>query len=213
MTRILNSFEEILERYELKYAATEFFSWETLPKIEPPDWFKEELRFSLTHRGINDQEAYISEFIVVPFLKETWKRHSNLNLFSHTSISVDEITVIPDYLLSSKTPTGYKTLYKPLLLTVEAKNEKFDEGWSQALLQSVVCQKINGSPDIPILSIVTTGDTWQFGKLEQNLFTKNPIPASIQHVDELLGILDKLFSECEKESSQASVGCVPRTVN
>jgi hypothetical protein len=45
-------------------------------------------------------------------------------------------------------------LYKPLLLTVEAKNEKFDEGWTQALLQSVVCQKINGTPNIPILSIV-----------------------------------------------------------
>lgn len=85
-----------------------------------------------------------------------------------------------------------------MLLTVEAKNEKFDEGWTQALLQSVVCQKINGTPNIPILSIVTTGDIWQFGKLEKNLFTKNQIPIYIQHVDELLGILDMLFSECEK---------------
>jgi len=181
MTRISNSFEEILERYQLKYVATDFLNLETIPKVVPPDWFKEELHFSLTHRGTNDQEAYVTEFIVVPFLKETWKRHSNLNLFSHISISADEITVIPDYLLSAKTPTGYKTLYKPLLLTVEAKNEKFDEGWSQALLQSVICQKINGTQDIPILSIVTTGDTWQFGKLEQNLFTQNPFPASKYH--------------------------------
>jgi hypothetical protein len=198
MTRTPDNFEEILERYGLKYAATEFLNWETVPKVEPSDYFKEELRFSLTHRGIDDHEAFVSEFIVVPFLKETWKRHPNLNLFSHIQISADEVTVIPYYLVSAKTPTGYKTLYKPLLLTVEAKNEKFDEGWTQALLQSVVCQKINGTLDIPILSIVTTGDLWQFGKLEQNLFTKNPIPASIQHIDDLLGILDALFSECEK---------------
>jgi hypothetical protein len=44
---------------------------------------------------------------------------------------------------------------------VEAKNDNFDEGWTQALLQSVVCKKLNNSVDIPILSIVTTGDTWQ----------------------------------------------------
>jgi hypothetical protein len=200
MTRISNSFGEILERYELKYAATEFLNWETPPKVEPPDWFKEELRFSLLHRGTDDQEAYIAEFIVVPFLKETWKRHLDLNLFSHIQISANDITVVPDYLLSAKTSTGYKTLYKSLLLTVEANNEKFDEGWSPALLQSVVCQKINGTQDILILSIVTTGDTWQFGKLEQNRFIKNSIPASIQPVDELLGILDVLFSECEQDS-------------
>jgi hypothetical protein len=47
-------------------------------------------------------------------------------------------------------------------------------------------------------SVLTTGDIWQFGKLEKNLFTKNQIPIYIQHVDELLGILDMLFSECEK---------------
>jgi hypothetical protein len=81
---------------------------------------------------------------------------------------------------------------------VEAKNEKFDEGWAQALLQSIVCQKINGTDEIPILSIVTTGDIWQFGKFEKKRFIKHPISASIQHIEELLGILDVLFSECEK---------------
>jgi hypothetical protein len=105
MTRTLNSFEEILERYELKYAATEFLKWETLTKVKPPEWFKEELHFSITHHGINNQEAYVAEFIVVPFLKEAWKRHPDLNLFSHLSISTDDTTVIPDYLLAAKTPT------------------------------------------------------------------------------------------------------------
>ena len=200
MTSISSIFETILEQYKLKYTTNQFFDWETIPTIEPPEWFQEELNFSIKHRGTDDQEAFVAEFIVVPFLKETWKRHLDLNLFSHLKISADDVTVIPDYLLSAKAPTGYKTLYKPLLLTVEAKNEKFDEGWSQALLQSIVCQKINGTSDIPILSIVTTGDFWQFGQLEHNLFSKNPIPASIQHVDELLGILDGLFSRCEKIS-------------
>jgi len=50
---------------------------------------------------------------------------------------------------------------------------------------------------ISILSIVTTGDTWQFGKLEKNVFIQHPIAAGIQHIEELLGILNLLFSECE----------------
>jgi len=130
-------------------------------------------------------------------LKETWKNHPKLNLFSHVQISADDVTVIPDYLLSSKDPTGYKILHTPLLLTVEAKNEEFDKGWFQALLQSVVCQKINETNEIPILSIVTTGDVWQFGKLEKQFFIKHPISSSIQSLGGLLGILNELFTECE----------------
>ncbi|OQX24497.1 MAG: hypothetical protein BWK80_20565, partial [Desulfobacteraceae bacterium IS3] len=102
--------------------------------------------------------------------------------------------------VSSKSRTGYKILKKPLLLTVEAKNEKFEEGWCQALLQSVVCQKINKTNKIPILSIVTTGDVWQFGKLEETSFIRHPLSASVQNTEQLLGILDILFSECEKNA-------------
>ena len=189
--------KEILEQYQLHYTIDEFINFEKILPVEVPDWFKKDMRFSLVNRGEEDKEAFASEFIIAPLLKETWKRHPRLSLFSHVQISADDLTVIPDYLLSSKDPTGYKTIHKPLLLTVEAKNEKFDEGWFQALLQSVLCQKINETNEIPIISIVTTGDVWQFGKLEKQLFTKHPISFSIQNLEGLLGILNELFSECE----------------
>jgi hypothetical protein len=176
----------------------EFIDFEKIQPISVVDWFKEELRFSLKNRGEDDKEAFTSEFIVVPFLKEIWKKHPQLNLFSHVQIKADNIFVIPDYLITSTTPMGYKKIYKPLLLTVVAKNEQFDEGWAQALLQSIICQKLNGTDEIPILSIVTTGDFWQFGKLEKKLFIKHPFSAAIQHIEGLLGILDVLFSECDK---------------
>jgi hypothetical protein len=106
--------------------------------------------------------------------------------------------MIPDYLVTAKHPTGYKAIYKPLLLAVEAKNEKFEDGWTQALLQAVVCQKINGTADLPVLAMVTTGDLWQFAKLEKQQFIKHPFSASLQNLEVLLGILDTLFTECEK---------------
>ncbi|EDN70438.1 conserved hypothetical protein [Beggiatoa sp. PS] len=198
MTNKLDTIKNILDNYHLHYQITEFINLANIQSISIKEWFKEELKFSLANRGEVDKEAFTSEFIVVPFLKEAWKRHSQLNLFSHVQIKADDIIVIPDYLISSKDPTGYKTIYQPLLLTVEAKNDNLDEGWTQALLQSVVCQKINGTLDIPILSIVTTGDVWQFGKLDKQNFIKHPLSVSIQSTEDLLGVLDVLFSECEK---------------
>lgn len=201
MAREIAKFEEILEQYQLQFSLGEFLTFDAIPPVNVSDSFREELRFALLHRGEDDKEAFTSEFIIVPFLRETWKNHPNLNLFSHVQIRADDLIVIPDYLVSARAPTGYKTVYRPLLLTIEAKDEKFDEGWSQALLQSIVCQKMNQTKEIPIFSIVTIGDSWQFGQLQGELFTKHPFPASIQPIDELLGILDMLFTACENAAA------------
>jgi hypothetical protein len=190
--------KEILERYQLHYYLNEFIDIDNIPSIEMPNFFKEEIKFALLNRGEEDKEAFTCEFIIVPFLRATWKKHPQLNLFSHVAIHADNTTIIPDYLVTAKNPTGYKSIYQPLLLTVEAKNEKFEEGWTQALLQSIICQKMNGTETIPIWSIVTTGDFWQFGKLEQRNFSRHPLPASIQDMAKLLGILEVLFSACEQ---------------
>ncbi len=53
-----------------------------------------------------------------------------------------------------------------------------------------------------IISVVTTGDLGQFGKLEKQPFTKHPIPLSVQDIEALIGVLDLLFSECEKNKER-----------
>ncbi len=201
MTHEFNTVEDILENFHLSFRFDRFIDYQAVRHLETADWFKEEIYFSLSNRGEDDKEFFASEFIIVPFLKETWKRHPRLNLFSHVQIKADDLVLVPDYLVSSKSRTGYKIVKKPLLLTVEAKNEKFEEGWRKALLQSVVCQKINNTNRIPILSIVSTGDVWQFGKLEETSFIRHPLSASVQDTEGLLGILDVLFSECERNAS------------
>jgi hypothetical protein len=189
---------EVLENFGLNFRFDKFVDFKKVQEVETESWFQEVIDFSLSNRGVDDKEFFTSEFIIVPFLREIWRRHPNLSLFSHVQIRDGEWILIPDYLVSSRNPTGFKKLHKPLLLTVEAKNEKFEEGWLQALLQSVVCRKINGTDEIPIFSVVTTGDIWQFGKLETATFIRHPVPASVQDTERLLGILDELFSECER---------------
>lgn len=190
-------FEEILEQYTVQYVANAFLDFEQLPLIDEPEWFEQEIQFALAHRGEDDNEAFTSEFIIAPLLKEAWKRHLSLNLFSHVQISAEGVTLVPDYLLSATPATGYKAIYKPLLLTVEAKDERFNEGWAQALFQAIICQKVNNTQDIPVFAIVTTGDFWQFGKLDGTLFSRHPTPVALQPVNRLLGILNALFAACE----------------
>lgn len=202
MPHNFTSLKDVIHAYGLSYKADKFIDFQTIEPSSVTDWFKAEIEFSLANQGQDDKEAFVSEFIIVPFLKEIWKRHPGLSLFSHTALSADDITVVPDYLLTARDPSGYKSVYKPLLLTVEAKNEKFDEGWMQAVLQAVVCQKLNGVPEVPVFAIVTTGDIWEFGKLEQRLFTYHPLPLSVQDMGRLLGVLDFLYQSSENAANK-----------
>ena len=86
MTNKLDNIMVILDNYHLNYKMIEFIDFDKIQPVNVTDWFKEELSFSLKNRGEDDKEAFTSEFIVVPFLKETWKKHPKLNLFSHVQI-------------------------------------------------------------------------------------------------------------------------------
>ncbi len=197
MSQNFASIKQVLDAYKLSYKVEKFIDIEKIVLMPVSDWFKAEIEFSLTHCGQEDKEAFLSEFIIVPFLKEIWKQHPALSLFSHPTLSIEDMTVIPDYLLTAADPSGYKSVYKPLLLTIEAKNEKFNESWKQALLQAIVCQKLNATTEIPIFTIVTTGHIWEFGKLEQQVFTYHPLPLSVQDMGRLLGILEFLYLRSE----------------
>lgn len=197
MSSTFTHLQDVFNAYGLSYQAVKFFDALSLTPLPANEWFKAEIEFALLNRGQDDEEAFVSEFIIVPFLKEIWKKHPKLSLFSRPTLSTLDTTVIPDYLLTARHPSGYKSMYKPLLLTVEAQNEKFDEGWIQALQQAVVCQKLNENVKIPIYAIVTTGEVWEFGKLEQQLFTYHPLPLSVQDIERLLAVLDWLYQQSE----------------
>ena len=190
---------EILEHFDLTFEFSKFFDADELSPVPPDEKFLSQLEFSLMNRGAADKEAYTCEFLIVPFLREVWQRHpENLSLFSHITLKVDEFHLIPDYVISSRSPRGLKILHRPLLLTIEAKDEKFEQGWVQALLQLLACQRMNKSDKLPVRAIVTTGDIWQFGKIEERRFTRHPLPISIENPGRLLGVLDHFFSECER---------------
>ncbi|MBC8228118.1 hypothetical protein H8E77_01055 [bacterium] len=188
----------VLEKYPLKIKREKFLP-DTM--LELPDWFIENLNFSIEKRQINENEFFYCEAFIYPFLQEAWKRHPKLQLWSHQSIYYsDELSGEPDYLLSYIPDEVIRNLInKPFLTIVEAKKENFTEGWGQCLAELIACQYINDDEHITVYGIVTSGELWQFGKLKENVFTEHTLPASIDNPGKIMGILDYIWGECEKQ--------------
>jgi len=63
----------------------------------------------------------------------------------------------------------------------------------------MACQKLNQDDHLTVYGIVSTGITWEFGKLEQEIFTQHTLSYSVMDPKKVFGVLDYLFSECEKQ--------------
>jgi len=192
-----SSAKEILDAYQLTFKYDKFIDYQNVTKINLHQYFLDKLDFILANRGQADKEFFSSEFIIAPFLFEAWRRHSKVNLFSHPNLKVQDFNLYPDYIIAGKDKTGLKVLQKPLLMTVEAKDEKIEQGWFEALMQMVAARLMNETNDIPIHAIVTTGDFWYFGKLENDTFIRHPTPIGISDTESLISVLNHIFSLCE----------------
>jgi hypothetical protein len=188
---------QVISKYPLKMEQGSF-----LPEVtaELPSLVLENIRFALEERSREDNEAFLAETLIVPLLLQAWKEHRKLKLWSHRTISYDnELVGEPDYLIAAK-PEGItdRFLVTPMLAIVEAKKEDFDKGWGQCLIGMLTCQKINADDDLPIYGIVSNGLAWEFGKLEGKVLTQHPAPYAISDPEKVLGLINFVFAECEK---------------
>lgn len=195
------SFEQVIAKYPLTVRQERF-----LPEVraELPGLFLENLGFSLDMKAVEESETFFAENFVFPFLQQAWKRHRKLKLWSHKTLALNgELIGEPDYLISALAEGVIERLInKPLLAVTEAKKEDFMKGWAQCLVEMIACQKINQKDDLVIYGIVSTGMVWEFGKLSGNVFIKHPLAYSISEPEKVLGLIDFVFAECEKQLSE-----------
>ena len=119
-------------------------------------------------------------------------------MWSHESLTYDEnLSGFPEYILAKRSPLGKVVFDKPYLLLVEAKQDKFEEGWGQCLAEMIAAQRLNEDPQMTVFGIVSNGDRWQFGKLEADTFTRNITLYSIQELDKLFAAVNYIFRQCE----------------
>ena len=169
-----------------------------------PDYFREDLQIMMTEGVVDNSEFAVCENLIYPVLKEVWKCYrSKFVLWSHEALNCDtKLSGFPEYILAKRSPLGKVVFDKPYLLLVEAKQDKFEEGWAQCIAEMIAAQRLNDELQVIILGIVSNGKTWQFSKLEGNVFTKNITPYTIYELDKVFAAVNYVFQQCESQINQ-----------
>jgi hypothetical protein len=189
---------EVLKEYQVTYTKANFVE-ETVFNV--PDYFREDLNEVMQDGVFSNSEFAICENLIYPVLKEVWKKYkTKLTIWSHQSFNYDErLSGFPEYIIAKRSPLGQIVFDKPYLILVEAKQDNFEAGWAQCLAEMIAAQRLNAEYPITIFGITSNGETWQFGKLEENNFIINIAPYSIYELDKLFAVVNFIFQECERQ--------------
>ena len=191
------SISAVIKKFQIKYFQENFMLEVDFPVKES---FREELDLLFTDGIIDNSENAICENLIYPVLKEVWKFYrSQLTLWSHQALVYDDdLSGVPNYTVTQRNPLATIVFDKPYFLTVEAKQDKFEEGWGQCLAEMIAVQRLNNDFDRDIFGIVSNGKIWQFGKLKSDIFTRNKNLYVIQDLDKLFAAVNYIFEQCER---------------
>ncbi len=191
------SADEVQQAYQIRLVETDFL---TISPLKPPEQFVSEYEFVKQNFDIFSSEASRCENVIYPVLREACKKYIHqYSLWSHKSISADDILVgTPDYMIAKRSELGKNVLGFPLILVTEAKQNDFKKGWGQCLAELVAAQQLNQNKEEAVYGIVTDAETWQFGKLQKQLFTKNDYRATIDNLNEVFGAVCSIVELASK---------------
>lgn len=159
---------EDVER-ELHVVTVEGDLFPTLPEVAVPDWLPGWLARG-TRLALISEKAR-SEFIVVPILLAARELTGDrFAIYSGQRLDVDPDKGLSgecDFILS--VGPALPPLHAPLMTVVEAKKNDIEIGLGQCIAQMVAARLFNqaaGKAESPIHGCVTTGETWQFLRLD-----------------------------------------------
>ena len=168
--------------------------------VEPSDWLKETLSYSLKLALSSSSEKARSEFIIAPILIELERRNQEkLSIYSGENLDVDVEKGLKgecDFILSKGAMS--LTMQTPIISLVEAKKSDIKRGLGQCIAQMLGAQRFNQieGNEIPIIyGCVTTGEDWQFLSLENSGIVIDTQRYYINELEKVLGafqlIVDK----------------------
>ncbi len=192
---------EVLKQFQVTYTEANFMGE---AEFSISDYFRKDLEFMMREAVVDNSEFAVCENLIYPVIKEVWKTyHSKFVLWSHKSLTYDQdLSGFPEYILAQRSPLGKFVFEKPYFILIEAKQDKFEQGWAQCIAEMIAAQRLNDELQVTILGIVSNGNTWQFGKLEGDIFTKNITPYTIYELDKLFTAVNYIFQQCELQLNQ-----------
>ena len=194
----------VVQKFQVRYTEANF--------IEPlafqiSDYFQEDLALMMREGVVDNSEFAICENLIYPVLKEVWKQYRQyFLLWSHQALTFDNtLTGFPEYILAQRSPLGKVVFDKPYLLLVEAKQDNFEAGWAQCLSEMIAAQRLNQAPPTTVFGIVSNGSSWQFGKLEAEVFTRHILPYSIFELEPLFAAVNYIFQQCKLQLAEYAI--------
>ncbi len=187
------SIAEVQQQYQIRYDEADFIVSQPVPAS---DAFVAEFTFNRQYIDVFSSESARSEAIIFPILREVYKQFAtDYALWIQKPFKFDQtLHGTPDYLLSTRSELGKTVVGLPMVMVVEAKRNDFEQGWGQCLAELYAAQQLNNAPSKPIYGIVTDGSLWQFGYLQDDLFTKNSTSFLLDQLPMLFGAIQFMFA-------------------
>lgn len=189
------SLSQVKKVFGLTEESVQLFS--DVAALEPSSWLQETLSYSLKLALSSSSEKARSEFIIAPILIELERRNQNqLSIYSGEKLDVDEEKGLKgecDFILS-KGPVSL-TMQAPIISLVEAKKSDIKGGLGQCIAQMLGAERFNVLENTSISAIygcVTTGEDWQFLKLEGTRVFVDNQRYYINELGKLLGVFQSI---------------------
>ncbi|MBY0232351.1 MAG: hypothetical protein K2W96_23990 [Gemmataceae bacterium] len=182
--------EMVRERFGVDLREDDLFP--ALAPVEPNAWLQETL--ALRTPLMLQSEKGRCESIVYPVLATARVLGgSRLAVYSGQTMNVDPAAGLAgecDFILG--VGPALPPLRAPLLAVVEAKRADIEDGMGQCVAQMIGARRFNdnaGRTASPVFGCVTTGEAWQFLKLEPDAAVQHPRRLFLNELPLILGAL------------------------
>ena len=187
------SLDGVIRRFELKYSETaDLFGKQ--PKLDGSQLLAETLKRNVPLALASNTEKSRAEMITAPILIELREQLQNqISLFSGIDFNVDSergLSGSCDFLIGNS--SGLLLVAAPVILIVEAKQENLNGGLGQCVAEMLAARIFNEREgnEIPgIYGAVTSGTTWKFIHLKNQLIEIDLTEYYLNDINKILGIL------------------------
>ncbi len=190
------TFEAAMQKFDLHQKSISLFSQSESVTIS--EWLKKSLIHGKKLALSSGNEKARSEFIIAPIMIEIEQLFgSQFAIYSGKNLDADKENGLSgecDFIISKGEQTF--TIQSPILAIVEAKKADIELGLGQCVAQMVGAKIINERQEKGdvIYGCVTTGEDWQFMKLEDRVVYIDCDRYYINQVEKIVGCLQSILN-------------------
>jgi len=197
MSMVYSDFTLDTVRKSLGFTLARARLFATLAPVDVPQWLIALLEKGMPLAFVSEKSR--AEFLIVPLLLASRDlAHDSFAIYSGQRLDSDPgrgLSGACDFILTLTAPLP--VLQAPIVIIVEAKKNDIDAGLGQCAAQMVGARLFNqqeGNGLETIFGCVTTGEDWQFLKLEHDVIVIDSMRYYINRIETILGMFQAILA-------------------